>query len=113
VRHCSSCNLEYHFEKFCTNCAHELEQGRLPSAIEKGKILHVCIQRGRVFRINERFCGGCGLPYVKATAGIFRFYVVEDVAEEDVLDLDRSPDGSLTTSYPDLRDNQGLQIQFC
>ena len=42
------------------------------------------ISVSRVVRVDERFCGGCGLPYGKATAGVFRFYVEEDSAEEDV-----------------------------
>jgi rRNA maturation endonuclease Nob1 len=75
--------LEYQFEKFCTSCGHELEQGRLPAAIEKERPLDQCNACGRVFRADERFCGGCGLPYGKATAGVFRFYVEEDSVDED------------------------------
>jgi rRNA maturation endonuclease Nob1 len=83
MRHCISCALEYQYEKFCTSCGHELEQGRLPAAMEKEKSTDQCIACGRVFRVDERFCGSCGLPYGKATAGVFRFYVEEDSAEDD------------------------------
>ena len=83
MRHCVSSGLEYSFEKFCTSCGNELEQGRLSSAAEKEKPTDQCIACGRVFRVDERFCGSCGLPYGKATAGVFRFYVEEDSAEDD------------------------------
>jgi len=78
MRHCISCALEYQYDKFCTSCGHELEQGRLPAAMEKEKSTDQCIACGRVFGMDERFCNGCGLSYGKATAGVFRFYVEED-----------------------------------
>jgi NDP-sugar pyrophosphorylase family protein len=52
-------------------------------AVEKEKFKDQCVACGRVFRADERFCGGCGLPYGKATAGVFRFYREEDFAEDD------------------------------
>ncbi len=82
MRHCLSCALEYPDEKFCTNCGHRLEPGGLFSPDRKSS-KDQCLSCGRVFRPDERFCGDCGLPYGKATAGVFRFYAEEDVAEQD------------------------------
>ena len=82
MRHCLSCALEYPYEKFCTSCGHKLNPGSLLSA-ETKKSKDQCLTCGRLFRPDERFCGDCGLPYGKATAGAFRFYAEEDAAEDD------------------------------
>ncbi len=83
MRHCISCDLEYQHENFCTTCGHELNEGGLPSAVEKDRSSEQCVACGRVFGEDERFCGGCGLPYGKATAGVFRFYTEDGSAEDD------------------------------
>jgi len=51
--------------------------------VKKGRASDQCVACGRVFKEDERFCGGCGLPYGKATAGVFRFYTEDGSAEDD------------------------------
>ncbi len=85
MKHCIQCVLEYEGEKFCTACGTELKEGKLAAALERNSSVERCGSCGRLFRNEERFCGGCGLPYGKATAGVFRFYLEEDVVEDDGL----------------------------
>lgn len=82
MRRCPSCALEYPDEKFCTTCGHRLYSGSLVSA-ERKNSKDQCLACGRVFKPADRFCGDCGLPYGKATAGVFRFYAEEDAAEDE------------------------------
>ena len=71
MRHCSPCNLEYQFEKFCTGCGHELEQGRLPL---RWKRKNPRISVARVVGCLDRmkgFAAVAGFPMAKRRLAYF------------------------------------------
>lgn len=83
MKYCVACVIEYAVENFCSACGRELNEGQLPAALEREAGAERCKTCGRLFRRDERFCGGCGLPFGTATAGVFRFDSEDDAGEED------------------------------